>query len=111
MAIVERHTTPDGLLNFFVDLTDGDWSIGFDSVPAHTHGDVLAAMNGGSPESAVRKYVDDVVGSRRVIVISRIDGVIREAWVTDDPARDEMKYALPNETIEKRYWNGQTAAG
>lgn len=110
MAIVERHTTPDGLLNFVVDVTDGDWSVGFEGVSDHTHGDILAGLHGGTPESAVRAYVDDVVGSRRVIVISRIDGLIHSAWVTEDPACDEMTCAYPNETIEKRYWNGRLAA-
>jgi hypothetical protein len=39
-----------------------------------------------------------------VIVISRIDGKIRDAWVTDHPTHDDLKYAEPNETIEKRLW-------
>ena len=32
---------------------------------------------------------------------------MHDVWITDDPSHDEMKYAYPNETIEKRYWNGQ----
>jgi hypothetical protein len=59
----------------------------------------------------VRAFVNDVIASRRVIVISRINGELREAWVTDDPTRDGMKYAEPGETIEKRLWNGHPATG
>jgi hypothetical protein len=44
-------------------------------------------------------------------VVSRVDGHVRDAWVTEDPAYDEMKYAEPNESIEKRLWNGQPAPG
>ena len=51
--------------------------------------------------------MDDVLASRRVIVISRARAAIRTAWVTDDPCRDELKYATPHETIEKRPWSGQ----
>jgi hypothetical protein len=54
--------------------------------------------------------VDDVLSSRRVIVVSRVGGRIADVWVTDDPSRDETKYALPNETIEKRLWDGRVVA-
>ena len=108
MPIVERHLSPDGLLQLIVDLADdGDWSVGFDGFQWHTHGDLLMWDYGGSPESAVRAFVDDVLASRQVIVISRLDGAIHNAWMTADPLYDDMKYADPNETIEKRFWNGQ----
>ena len=108
MAIVERHNSPDGLLQLIVDRAeDGDWSVGFYGLVWHTHGDLLTHDYGGSPDSAVRSFVDDIISSRRVIVISRIDGSIRDAWITDDPSFDERKYADANETIEKRLWSGQ----
>lgn len=108
MAIVERHTSADGLLHLVVDLTDGDWSIGFEEGAWHTHGDILAATGyGDSPETATRAFVDEILGDRCVIVISRLDGVIDAAWVTDNPDADETKYAAPNETIEKRFWSGK----
>jgi hypothetical protein len=110
MPIIEQHTTPDGLVIFYVDLTDGDWTIGFEGFPGHTHGDILAELNGGTPEDAVRAYVDEVIGSQRVIVISRINGVLNDAWVADGPIDDALKkYAYPNETFELRYWNGESA--
>jgi hypothetical protein len=46
-----------------------------------------------------------------VIVISRIDGKIRDVWVNDHPTHDDLKHAEPNETIEKRLWSGHAAAG
>jgi hypothetical protein len=111
MAIVERHTAPDGQLCLIVDLADdGDWSVGFDGFEWHTHGDLLAHEYGGSPETAVRSFVDNILASRRVIVISRLAGKMRDVWVTDDPSFDEMEYAYPNETIEKRLWNGEPVA-
>jgi hypothetical protein len=111
MATVERYKTPDGLLELLVDYTAGDWTIGFAGVPGHTHGDILAEVEGGTPEAATKAYVKDILASKRVIVIRRIDGVIRDAWVADGPLADLMKYAGPTETIQKRLWNGTTVAG
>src|SRR5665213_318958 len=98
MAIVERHRSPDGLLELLVDYTAGDWSIGFADVPSHTHGDILAELEGGSPESATKAYVKDILASKRIIVIRRIDDAIRDAWIADGPITDLMKYAGPTET-------------
>jgi hypothetical protein len=110
MAIVERHRSADGLLELIVDHTAGDWTIGFSGVPGHTHGDILAELEGGSPESATKAYVRDILDSKRVIVIHRVDGVIRDAWVADVPVADLVKPTSPTETIETRLWNGQPAA-
>lgn len=107
MNVVERHTSPDGLFDLIVTNEHGDWSVGFDGYAWHTHGDILYAWGYcGTPDEAVRQFVDDVLACRWVIVISRIDGRIDAIWVTDDPQRDEAKYASPNETIEKRFWDG-----
>lgn len=113
MAIVERHISPDSLLQLIVDRADdGDWSVGFGGFAWHTHGDILEWSGyAGPPAERVRAFVDDIIASRRVIVVSRIDGMVRDAWVTDDPTHDELKYAEPNETIEKRLWSGEPAAG
>jgi hypothetical protein len=108
MAVIERHISPDGLLQLIVDRTDdGDWGVGFDKFAWHTHGDLLAYHYGGSPEAAIQSFVSDVISSRRVIVISRIDGKIHDVWITDKPSSDETKYAYRNETIEKRLWDGR----
>ena len=51
MAIVERYTSPDKSMVLLVDSTAGDWTIGFDGYPWHTHGDILDAWGyEGSPE-------------------------------------------------------------
>ena len=112
MAIVERHKSSSELPDLIVDVTENDWSIGFDGGTWHTHGDILDWSGyAGTREERVRAFVDDVIASRRVIVLSRVNGEVRDAWITDDPSYDEMKYAEPNETIEKRLWNGQAATG
>lgn len=81
MAIVERHTSPDGLLQQIVDhADDGDWSVGFENFAWHTHGDILTSEYGGTPESAVRACVNDIIAYRRVIVISRLDGQMWNVW-------------------------------
>jgi hypothetical protein len=108
MEELERHTSPDGLLTLLVlRADDGDLTIGFEGYPSHTHGDILAELGGGTPETATRLFVDAVLSSEAVIVISRVGDEVRDVGVADDPYADDMKYALPNETIEKRYWNGQ----
>src|SRR5690348_7189941 len=90
MAIVERHTSPDGLLHLIVDLAeDGDWSVGFEEFEWHTHGDLLVSRYGGLPESALRAFIADVLASRYVIVLSWLDGKLRDVWITDDPGFDE----------------------
>lgn len=107
MAIVERHVSPDGLLRLIVECDDDDWAVGFEGFAWHTHGDLLEPFGyAGTVEQRVRAFVDDIVASRWVIVVSRLDGMLHDAWVTDDPTRNELKYAEPNETIEKRLWNG-----
>src|SRR4051794_17916719 len=111
MAIIERHTSPDGLLQLVVDLADdGVLSVGFDGFAWHTHGDILDWSGcEGTAEERVRAFVTDVISSRRVIVISRMNGVLRDAWITDDPTHDELEFAEPGEAIEKRFWNGEQA--
>lgn len=113
MAVVERHISPDGLLALVVDRADdGDWSVGFDGFAWHTHGDSLEWSGyKGTPAECVRALVEDIIASQKVIVVSRVDGVIRDAWVADDPTQDELKYAEPNETIERRFWNSRPAPG
>ena len=77
MAIIERHKSADGLMELIVDLTDGDWTVGFEGYPWHTHGDILDAWGyEGPPEKKVRAFVTDVLDSKRVIVVTRIDGKV-----------------------------------
>jgi hypothetical protein len=116
MAIVERHTSPDGSMTLFVDLTASDWTVGFDGYVWHTHGDILDAWGyDGAPEARTRAFVDDITKSRRVIVVVRTDGKVSDISVPDGLvdrplSKSFAMYAPANETAEFRYWNGQSAA-
>ena len=116
MAIVERHTSPDGLMVLLVDLTGGDWTVGFDGSAWHTHGDILNAWGyDGTPEACTRAFVDEIVQSRRVIAVVRTEGEVSDVTVPDDftdrpLSKSFAEYTPPNETVEFRYWNGQPAA-
>lgn len=117
MAIVERHKSPDRLLTLLVDVTDGDWTIGFEGGDWHAHGDMLAAWGcDGPPEAATRHFVDEILASRRAICVYRVDGRVADASIPDlnddRPLQAAFaKYAAANETMEVRYWNGRPAAG
>ena len=63
------------------------------------------------PEEATKAYVKEFFPSKRVIVIRRTDGVVRDVWVADGPVADLGKYARPSDTFVLRYWNGEPAAG
>jgi hypothetical protein len=53
--IIEEHTSPDCLLHFVVDRTDGDLTLGFKHGSWHTHGDLLAGWYGIPEEAAVER--------------------------------------------------------
>ena len=108
MEIIEEYRTSDGLLRFLVSSgADGDITLGFDGFAWHTHSNVLASVTGLTEETAVRRFVDDVLSSRAIIAIARIGDTIRDVWVTDTPSPD--KYKPDNETIEFRHWDGSRA--
>jgi hypothetical protein len=116
MTIVERHKSPDQLMELLVDSTGRDWTIGFAGYPWHTHGDILNAWGySGAPEAQTRAFVDDILGSRRVIIVVRMDGKISDIVVPDDLVDRPLsksfgQHAAPGETFELRYWNGQPVA-
>jgi hypothetical protein len=107
MDILEQHVSPDGLLKFIVCRDDGDVCLGFDGYPWHTHPELLVS-DGVSPEVATRQFVDELLAGRIVIVVSRAEGVVRDVWITDD-TESQLKYKMPNETLEFRYWDGRQA--
>jgi len=109
MTIIEEHCTPDGRFRFIVERSDdGDFSLGFDGYPSHTHGDILASLSDMPIEAAMRNYIDDLITGRSFIGIATVAGKIRDVWVTTDPRPD--KYKPADETMEFRYWNGRAAA-
>lgn len=98
-----------------VDVTAGDWTIGFMGFAWHTHGDILDAWGyEGTPEARTRAFVDDVLQSHRVIAVVRIDGKVSDLFVLHDVVERPLstyfdEYAAPDETMEFRYWNGHAA--
>ena len=106
---VGEYVSPDGQLKFLVTCPDGDWTIGFDGFPWHTHGSILAALSGLEEVPAVERFLADLIGNVSVIALTRISGELTDVWVTDDPDeahRDCRKYGQAEETIEFRLWNG-----
>jgi hypothetical protein len=105
--LVEEHVNSDGRLRFLVVTdNDGDVSLGFDGFPWHTHADILAATTGLTESEAVRRFVDDLVSGRSVIVLWSVGEELRDVWVSDDPIRDAA-YPLPGESVMLRYWDGR----
>lgn len=104
--LVEKHSSPDGLLTLIVESKDiDDVYIGFDGYSWHTHASILASISGMREHEAVRQFVDDVLGSRAIIAIVRVGGAIRHVWIANEAVPD--KYNPDDETIEFRYWNGR----
>lgn len=109
LQIIEEHHTPDGLLTFLVKrCNDGDVCLGFDGFAWHTHAEILVWKSGLSEDEAVRKFVDDLVGSHAIIAIARVGVRIRDVWVSDIATPD--KYKPDDEIIEFRYWDGSLVA-
>lgn len=108
---VEEHVSPDGRLRFLV-VADphGDLTLGFDGFPWHTHADILASSSGMAEAEAVRRYVDDLLADKAVVALWGGAGEIRDAWISEDPARD-ASYPMEGEVIHLRYWSGRPWAG
>ncbi|WP_338829411.1 hypothetical protein [Bradyrhizobium sp. 27S5] len=106
---VGEYVSPDGQLKFIVTCPDGDWTIGFDGYPWHTHGSVLAALTGQDEVVAVERLLADLIGNVSVITLARRAGKLVDIWVTDDPAKDLSsckEYGSAEDTVEFRLWNG-----
>jgi hypothetical protein len=108
MAVGE-YVSPDGQLRFLVTCPDGDWTIGFDGFPWHTHGSILAELSGQDEIAAIERFVADLTGNISVIVLTRRSGVLTDVWITDDRPTvlsDCKRYGGPDETIQFRLWDG-----
>jgi len=101
-----EYVSPDGLLRFIVVRADDDTSLGFAGHEWHTHGDLIAGSFGVTEREAIARFVEDLLGDRSVIAVSRVGGGIRNVWVTDDPA-SELRYKPAEEEVEFRYWSGR----
>jgi len=106
---IGEYTSPDGQLRLLVICPDGDWTLGFDGFPWHTHGSILASLSGKDEEAAISDFVTDLTSGKSIIAMKRIGDSVADAWVTDDPADDVLssrQYGPGDETMEFRRWDG-----
>lgn len=101
-----EQTSPDGKLKLIAYEVGGDYCIGFEGSPWHTHGDILASINGGEPESATDAFFTAIVEDQKVIAVQSMPGEEPEVFVIDDPDAPDP-YAPPEETTTLRYWSGR----
>ena len=86
MRLIEEHRSTDLFLRLIVmQDDDGDTAIGFDGYPWHTHGDILASLSGLPEKEAIQQYIARIISDDEIIVVARLNGKIRDIWVTDDP--------------------------
>lgn len=105
MKVVREYVSPDDQLRFVVGHDGQDFSLGFEGYQWHTHADVQASAFGVSEELAVDRFVSDLLSDRRIIVVSRTGGTIRDVWISADP-RSDLRYKSDDEFLEFRYWSG-----
>ena len=104
-----RICQPRWATEILVTCPDGDWTIGFDGFPWHTHGSILAELTRQDEIAAVECFLADLIGNVSVITLKRISGKLVDAWVSDDPVQDRSdckRYGSTDELIEFRLWNG-----
>jgi hypothetical protein len=99
-----KFVSPDGVLTYLVTRTDEGTSLGFQGVPSHTHGRILAELYGLSENEAIRTHIDALLNNELYIVIAMVDGQIKDIWTTQSIVND--KYKPKNEIITFRYWDG-----
>jgi len=105
LHIIGEYVSPDERLRFVVEQDEQDIILGFEGFPWHTHADLLASAFGTSEALVIDQFVDDLLGDRCIIAVSRIGGTIRDVWITTDP-RSDLRYASDDEVLEFRYWSG-----
>jgi hypothetical protein len=111
VATTREYVSPDGSLRFLIVSEDeGEVTLGFAGFSWHTHADVLAAVTGRSEAAAVERFVQEVLGNRAVIAVSRIRGEVQDVWVSDRPA-SESRFLCEGESVELRYWDGRKWPG
>lgn len=106
---VGEYISPDGQLRLLVICPDGDWTLGFDGFPWHTHGSILASLSGKDEETAIDEFVADLTSGKSVIAMKRIGGSVADVWVADasDDLSSSQKYGPEDETMEFRLWDGK----
>ena len=101
--MTERIVSPDGAIALVIERTDDDVSVGFEPSEWHTHGDILATqMEMDSAESAVERFVAEVVENRVVLACHIENGKLAHVRPTTNPAKEVRRQLLC------RYWNGES---
>ena len=110
----QEHTSPDMQLRLLVTAPDGDVTIGFANCPTHTHGSILAELTQCDEATAVERFVSDIVESKAVIAVWRIEGRLRDVWLPEheghklrDVVANLRIFGESGETVEFRLWNGK----
>lgn len=105
--ILERHVSPDGVLDFVVErLDNGAIWLGFVGCGWHTYPSLLDRDDGGTDEAATRAYIDRLLRGVAVIGVRRKGGAIVDARIMDHPA-SEAEMLRDDENQEMRYWDGR----
>lgn len=103
--IVARDVSPDQRLTFIAQQIDDDVQLGFEGLPWHTHGDILAQLTGLPVQAAADRFVEQLLNDQLVIALLHLDGALVDAWISEDPGKDAL-YAQSEEVLEFRYWSG-----
>jgi hypothetical protein len=70
----------------------------------HTHGELLGGKSPDEHIHAVLEFVERILEGDVQIAISYVDGEFDDAWVTDDPIKDQ-RYIEPNEQLRIGTWS------
>jgi hypothetical protein len=105
MENIVQHVSPDGLLRLNVRREAADVILQFNDFAWSTSSAFLASKWGTSQETALTRFVDEVLGNQAIIAVAQAGSAIRDVWVTDRPA-SELKYKRHEETIDFRFWDG-----
>ena len=96
---VPHPAIPSGL----VLSTEGDEiTVGFRQW--HTHGELLAGTSPARQIQAALDLLERILEDEVLLAISYVDGEFVDAWVTDDPSKEE-RYAQPNEKLRIGTWS------
>jgi hypothetical protein len=115
--ILERHTSPDGLLMLVVieqPPADGSLepliTVGFEGFDGwHVHPDLWWPNPDGKTWAQIgRDIAKDVTDDAMLIAISTRDG--EQSIRLVDRIEDEVDFLQPGERVEYRFWSGRTVS-
>ena len=107
---IAQNISADGLLQLNVQRDADDTILGFNTFAWSTSSKFLSSKWGITRESAVTRFVGEILDNRAIIAVANVGPGIRDVWVTDRPA-SELKYKRHEETISFRFWDGTRWGG